>query len=453
MADASAHGETRVRGLFSEVFKADIAARAFTKTVELAGAGIRKAFDLGRFAVDSAAEFEQNRIAFEVMLGSAERAKALLKQVSDFAARTPFELPEVVTASKQLLAMGASADNVLEDLKMIGDLAAGTSAPLDRLILNFGQVRLQGKLTGRELRDFAVNGVPLLTQLSKSLGVSEAAVFDMVEAGEVGFDKVRAAFQAMTGEGGKFQNIMARQATSFNGVMSNVRDNFGRLARDVIGISDSGEIREGSIFARLTRAATLFLQWTNENRAQITSFLMGIVDGLAGIWRVAKGAFAYLMENKDTIIFVFNVIATAARVAFGVIASAAAVAMRVLGGIKAAVDAISGAIGWVIDRWNDFKRTIERGISLPRIELPKISLPIPGFAEGGVMPRTGLARVGERGPELVALPAGARVFSNRESRELTRGSGITIGEVHVHNEVDFMSVLKFAGVKLRYSGL
>tara|TARA_R100001440_G_scaffold22583_2_gene36846 strand:- start:10136 stop:12118 length:1983 start_codon:yes stop_codon:yes gene_type:complete len=46
---------------------------------------------------------------------------------------------------------------------------------------------------------------------------------------------------------------------------------------------------------------------------------------------------------------------------------------------------------------------------------------LPGFANGGVS-SGGLAVVGERGPELVNLPAGARVNSNRESRKIAGGT-------------------------------
>ena len=51
---------------------------------------------------------------------------------------------------------------------------------------------------------------------------------------------------------------------------------------------------------------------------------------------------------------------------------------------------------------------------------------VPFFAEGGVS-AGGLAVVGEKGPELVNLPKGARVHSNAESRKMAGGNTI-----HVH---------------------
>ncbi len=61
--------------------------------------------------------------------------------------------------------MGIVADNLLHTLKSLGDVSAGLSVPISRLALNFGQVKTQGKLTGRELRDFSIAGVPLISAL------------------------------------------------------------------------------------------------------------------------------------------------------------------------------------------------------------------------------------------------------------------------------------------------
>lgn len=92
----------------------------------------------------------------------------MLAQLSDFAQKTPFELQGVRTNAQQLLGMGVSLENIIPTLKMLGDVSAGLNVPLERLALNYGQVITQGKLTGRELRDFAVAGVPLLEELAKN---------------------------------------------------------------------------------------------------------------------------------------------------------------------------------------------------------------------------------------------------------------------------------------------
>lgn len=444
-----------MQGLVGSIFKGTLATAAFTKAVDLAGEGLRKAFDIGRFALDSASDFEQSRIAFDTMLGSAEKAKKLLKEVSDFAAKTPFELPEVVEGAKKLLAYNVEAENLLPTFRMLGDIASGVGREkLPQLILAFGQVKAATRLTGMELRQFTEAGVPLISLLAKHLGKAESEIQKLVSDGAVKFKDVEAALRMTTSEGGKFFNLMERQSKTFSGTMSNVRDNLGRVAREIIGISDTGDIREGSIFALLTKAATRFLEWTNANQARIQAFFIEIIEKLLNVGQIARDVFRFLQENRDTIATVFAVIGTAAKLGFNILGDAVKLAGKILTGIKFVIESVGAAIGWVIDRFNDLKRTVEGGIKIPKIEWPKIDFKLPGFAAGGTMTRSGLAVVGERGPELVALPGGSRVFSNSQSRQMAgQGGGISIGEVHVHNEIDLLDVMKFAGMQLKYSGL
>jgi len=211
--------------VFKNVNKGMLAAGAAMTAVGIAGAGAIAG--LTKFA----GEFEQTTIAFTTMLGSAEEAQVLLQELADFATKTPFTITGVEQNAKQLLAMGIEVDDLLPTLKSLGDLSAGLNVPLNRLALNFGQVRIQGKLTGRELRDFAVAGVPLVAELAKNLNVAESEIAEMVSAGTIGFDDVEKAFTTMTGEGGKFFDLMDKQSETLLGQISNVKDSFIKLAR------------------------------------------------------------------------------------------------------------------------------------------------------------------------------------------------------------------------------
>lgn len=180
--------------------------------------------------VQQAGQFEQYQIALTTMLGSADKARTMLSRLTEEAKATPFRLEEVVVASKQLLAMGSTADQVIPQMRMLGDVSAGLGVPLQRLILNFGQVQTRGKLAGTELKDFAVAGVPLIDELAKVLGVAKDQVTDLVSDGKVGFAEVTKAFQNMTGEGGKFHNLMASQADSTLGKWSNLQDSVQQMS-------------------------------------------------------------------------------------------------------------------------------------------------------------------------------------------------------------------------------
>ena len=168
------------------------------------------------------------------MLGSADAAEQKLTELSEFAQKTPFELTGIRQNAKQLLAMGVESENLLPTLKSLGDVSAGLSVPLERLALNYGQVIAQGKLTGRELRDFTTAGVPLLDELANSLGKSKVEIQEMISAGEISSDVVVNAFTRMSSEGGRFANLMDKQSQTLQGSISNFRDSLDTLA-EVVG--------------------------------------------------------------------------------------------------------------------------------------------------------------------------------------------------------------------------
>lgn len=189
---------------------------------------------LTKGAVKAGADFEQTSIAFETMIGSAELAKKTLRDLSQFAARTPFELSQLEEASKRLLAYGTTAEELLPTLRMLGDISAGVGMDkLPQLILAFGQVRAATKLTGSELRQFSEAGVPLLGALADQLGKTEAEIIEMVSGGEIGFEQMKLALEGLTGEGGKFFNLMERQSASLGGQWSNFKDQIALTARTI----------------------------------------------------------------------------------------------------------------------------------------------------------------------------------------------------------------------------
>lgn len=248
----------------------------------------------GSKMLDVASNIEQARVSFETMTGSAKIAGDLMQRISDFAVKTPFELPGVIQAAKQLMAMGSSVENVLPNLKMLGDLAAGTGAPLDRLVMNFGQVQLQGKLTGRELRDFAVNGVGLLEQLAQQMGKTTEQIMDMTGEGQIGFEEVKKAFENMTSGTGKFADLMEKQAKTFGGTMSNIRDQITRTSAEIMGMNVNGDIREGSIFALAKKSAEGLLETMNKIAPMLTKFADAVVNNQSAVFAILGGVLAMI---------------------------------------------------------------------------------------------------------------------------------------------------------------
>ena len=322
-----------------------------------------------------AASFEQSQIAFTTMLGSAEKAEDMLKRLADFAAKTPFELAEVEKGAKALLAYGFSAKDTIPTLKALGDISAGLNVPMERLILNYGQVRVQTKLTGREMRDFAIAGVPLLDELAKNLGKSKVEIQEMISAGEIGFPVVQEAFQTMTTEGGRFNNLMDAQSKTFNGMMSNMRDSIDLFMREGgRPLVDIGKEIVGEIIEVIEKIG----QWTKANPEltkvvallslkiialsiaigtllivvpKITSFFLLLVSAV----RILTGVVAALLPYIATIIEGFIGLAKAINIAkFSVVGTLAPLAL-IIGAIVVLIKLVKHQI----KTFDQFGRSLE----------------------------------------------------------------------------------------------
>src|SRR3990167_263564 len=182
-------------------------------------------------SVKAAAKLEQYALSFEIMTGSASKARRLLDDLFDFAAKTPFEIDGITESAKMLLAMGIESENVIGTLKILGDVASGLGVPMERLAHNYGQVKAQAKLTGRELMDFAIAGVPLLQELAQNMNKTTGEIRDMLRKGDITFKDVEHAFVTMTSEGGKFYDMMFRQSKTLFGIFSNIKDNLVQIGQ------------------------------------------------------------------------------------------------------------------------------------------------------------------------------------------------------------------------------
>src|SRR5690606_9623338 len=117
-------------------------------------------------------EFQQLEIAFTTMLGSKERADQLTQELIEFASTTPFGMSDTANAAKQLLAYGSAAEDVTDELRMLGDVAAGTSQPIGDLVYLYGTLRTQGRAYTQDIRQFAGRGIPIYKELANVLGVA-----------------------------------------------------------------------------------------------------------------------------------------------------------------------------------------------------------------------------------------------------------------------------------------
>lgn len=220
-------------------FKSDEAAvnrydKAINGILTITGLVTAATIAMGAAILKGAGEMEQTSIAFETMLGSAEKADELIREITEFAAKTPFELVGLVESSKKLLAFGFAQEEIIDTMRNMGNIAAGIGRDkLPSLILALGKIRTKGKATMEELNIMLEAGVPILDELAKNMGVTKEEIFKLVSAGKVGFDDVNNALYTLSNEGGRFAGLMEKQSKSLLGIISNIGDFITNLSNDI----------------------------------------------------------------------------------------------------------------------------------------------------------------------------------------------------------------------------
>lgn len=233
-------------------------------------------------------QFQQLEVAFNTMLGSADKAEALMAQLVRTAAITPFDLEGVAQGAKQLLAYGMEAENVNETLTRLGDIAAGLSMPLNDLVYLYGTTMAQGRLYTQDLNQFTGRGIPMIEELAKVFGVAESKVKDLVEAGRVGFPEVQKVIENLTGEGSKFGGLMEEQSKTITGQISNIEDAIASM------FNDMGKQSEGVINTTLSGVTYMV-----EHYEQMGRVLMGLV-ATYGAYRTACMTVAAVQSLMTT---------------------------------------------------------------------------------------------------------------------------------------------------------
>lgn len=186
---------------------------------------------LATSALKASSDFQQAEIAFTTLLGSAQEAGQYLKDLQDFAARTPFELPGLLSSTRMLMAMGFEAGQTIPMLTAIGDAVAalgGGEERIQRITLALGQMRAKGKVSGEEMRQLAEAGIPAWEYLAQAAGKSTA---EMMKLGENGAIPAEAAIQALIqgmengiGTARGFAGSMEAQSKTMAGLKSTLID-------------------------------------------------------------------------------------------------------------------------------------------------------------------------------------------------------------------------------------
>ena len=196
-------------------------------------------------------QFQQLEIAFGTMLGSEEKATALMQQMVNTAAKTPFDLMGVAEGAKQLLAYGVSAEKVNDTLVRLGNIASGLSIPLNDIVYLYGTTMVQGRLYAQDVRQFTGRGIPLVKELAEKYHTTAEGINEMVSAGKIGFPDVEEVLNKMTNAGGQFYQLMEKQSSSLTGQISNLQDAWDSA------LNSLGEKSEGALSVGIQSATYL----------------------------------------------------------------------------------------------------------------------------------------------------------------------------------------------------
>ena len=166
--------------------------------------------------VQTGGEIVQQHVALRSIIGDVQKADELFAQTQQLALQSPFKFGELNRDVKQLAAFGVEANDLYDTTKRLADIASGLGVDFGRLGLAFGQVKARSWLDGKELRQFAYAGLPLLqkiTELYNSEGkngrnnYTQADVKKMISGRQVSFEDVQKVLWKMTDEGGQFYNM------------------------------------------------------------------------------------------------------------------------------------------------------------------------------------------------------------------------------------------------------
>lgn len=183
-----------------------------------------------KMGIDFNASMEQAEIGFKTMLKSGEKAEKFLEDLQEFAAKTPFEFPELRDAASRMVAFGFAAEDVIPSLRAVGDAVAATGGgqdAIDSIIMSLGQMKTVGRASWEEIRQIAERGVPALQYLAEEFGMTQEQVMDKLSKGQI---KAQEAIDAIIkGMNEDFGGMMKNTEKTWTGMISNIRDGAQRL--------------------------------------------------------------------------------------------------------------------------------------------------------------------------------------------------------------------------------
>lgn len=280
------HTDDSVRKLNKDV---DASSDGFGKLAKVAGAFFSmqaaKSFAQKVFAVRQ--EIESLQTSFRILVGDQGKADALFQGIKEFAVSTPMQMKDLASAAQTMMGFGIPLEQVMENLKAIGDVSMGDAQKFQGLALSFSQMSAAGKLMGQDLMQMINAGFNPLATISEKTGKSIGELKDEMAKGAISADMVRQAFIDATSEGGKFHGMLEAQSKTLKGAYSNLEGAISDMLDSI------GEKMQGTFTSGIDFATTLA-----KNYEKVGAAILGLI-GTYGAYKAAL-VLATLAESGLT---------------------------------------------------------------------------------------------------------------------------------------------------------
>lgn len=200
------------------------------KSLFLQGGLVFGAQQFAMSIITTGGEMEKQHIALQSILGDMQNANTMFNQIKELGLNSPFTFSELNRDVKQLAAYGVEYEQLYDTTKRLADMSSGLGVSFDRIALAFGQVQARGWLDGKELRQIAYAGIPLLEKLSEfyskqeGRNVSTSEIKTRISSRDVSFDDVKSIFWQMTDAGGQFYNMQQVLSETLLGRYNKLKD-------------------------------------------------------------------------------------------------------------------------------------------------------------------------------------------------------------------------------------
>ena len=206
-------------------------------------------------------EFELQQRSLEAILQNKAQADQIFNKTVQLAVKSPFQIKELVSYTKQLAAYRIESSKLYDTTKRLADVSAGLGVDMQRLILAYGQVKAAAYLRGTEVRQFTEAGINLYGELQryfeemKGEAYTTAQIVDMISKRKVTFEDIENIFKRLTESGGLFYNMQEIQAETLQGKIANLKDSIDVMLNAI------GKANEDTLKGTIDTVKVLLDNW------------------------------------------------------------------------------------------------------------------------------------------------------------------------------------------------